>query len=134
MERLREIISNYDESKETKTIFNPDYELNGHIESELCVSCGMPASRRCDATIDGDVMICTELVCGRCDHTWQNNGRTLGGVSPQGLEDHCRREDQTFKYWMDAYRYRLKNNIEPAMRLIQTKHRGGLIVENVTEI
>lgn len=55
----------------------------------LCVSCGQPATRTCEAT---NQMVCGELLCDECEHELAPNGTTCFG-------GHCRKGQQTYRPW-----------------------------------
>ena len=64
-----------------------------------CCSCGKQATHECAETMG---LVCGAPLCDDCEHTTRSNGCNSGGELPEGLEGHCKKDEQVFKPWYET--------------------------------
>lgn len=63
---------------------------------EMCVSCGEQATHSCSETMG---LVCGAPLCDNCEHTIRENGCNSGAPLPEGLDAHCRKDEQVYESW-----------------------------------
>lgn len=66
-----------------------------HSQS-VCCGCGKSATHTCEETMS---LVCGADLCSECEHTICDNGCNSGGKLPEGVEWHCKKEQQVYKPW-----------------------------------
>jgi hypothetical protein len=80
----------------------------------VCVSCGAPATKDCEATMG---LVCGALLCDNCEHKIDESGC---GAMNFGKNGHCKKDEQEYYSWLE------KEEMTEAGR--QLKERGITLV------
>jgi len=70
----------------------------------VCKSCGKQATHQCEETSG---LVCGAPLCNGCEHTICKNG-TNSGELPEGMGDHCKKEDQVYIPWYRRHDYSIQ--------------------------